>query len=103
VRSIAGFISVQRRQNVRGVSYYRAREPTPACPAYPGVKCVSVQVAIFDGQTVLPLSQARRSRVKPFEQRQLHEHRHHPPGIKNAITVTICPKFKIPNQKVTLK
>jgi hypothetical protein len=31
--------------------------PTPACPAYRGVKCGSVQVPIFDCQPALPLSQ----------------------------------------------
>jgi hypothetical protein len=57
----------------------RAR-PTPSCPAYPGVSCADdlVQVAIFDGQTVLPLPHARHQTVKPVEQRELHG------------TVTIC-------------
>jgi hypothetical protein len=50
-----------------------------------------VQVAIFDGQTVLPLSQARHQTVKPVEQRQLHG------------TVTIRPELKIANQQVTQK
>jgi hypothetical protein len=48
-----------------------------------------VRVAIFDGQTVLPLSQARHQTVKPFEQRELHG------------TVTIRPELEISNQKVT--
>jgi hypothetical protein len=50
-----------------------------------------VQVAIFDGQTTLPLPRARHQTVKPFEQRQL------------CGTVTIRPKLKISNQKVTQK
>jgi hypothetical protein len=45
-----------------------------------------MQVAIFDGQTVLPLSRARRRTVKPFHG-----------------TVTIRPVLKIPNQKLTQK
>jgi hypothetical protein len=50
-----------------------------------------VQVAIFDGQTALPLSRASPSNREPFEQRQLHG------------TVTIRPELKIANQQVTQK
>ena len=68
-----------------------ARETYPACPAYRGVKCGSVRIAIFDYQTALPLPRARGQTVKPFEQREFKG------------TVTICPELKIPNQTVTLK
>jgi hypothetical protein len=68
-----------------------ARDP-PGLSSIPGgVKCGSVQVAIFDGQTVLPFPRVRRRTVKPFKQCELHG------------TVTICPEIKIPNQKVTQK
>jgi hypothetical protein len=50
-----------------------------------------VQVAIFDGQTVLPFPRTRHQTVKPFEQRELHG------------TGTICLKLKISIQTVTQK
>jgi hypothetical protein len=45
--------------------------------------CGSVQVATFNCQTVLPLSQARHQTVKPFQQQQLQAN------------VTICPELNI--------
>ena len=64
-------------------SSLRAR-PTPACPAYPGVKCVSVQVAMFDGQTVLPLSSSSPSNRETVRAGRTPRHCHHPPGIRNS-------------------
>ena len=60
-----------------------ARETPPACPAYRGVSCGSVQVAIFDGQTVLPLPRTRRRNRKTVRAPRTPRHRHHPPGIRN--------------------
>jgi hypothetical protein len=73
--------------------------PRPVQPTGGGVKCGSVRVAIFNRQTVLPLSRARRRTVKPFNQRELQRYRHH----YSNDTVTICLKLKISNQIVTQK
>jgi hypothetical protein len=62
----------------------RAR-PTPAWPRSPGGQLCGQLAA---GRNVTPMLIVT---VKPFEQLELHG------------TVTICPEFKIPNQKVTLK
>jgi hypothetical protein len=47
---------------------FRAGDPPRPVQHTLGVNCSSVQVAIFDGQTVLPLPRARHQTVKPFEQ-----------------------------------
>jgi hypothetical protein len=57
--------------------------PTPACPAYGGS---TVQVAIFDGQTVLPLSLAPLSNPETVRALRTPRHRHHPPEIRNSKT-----------------
>jgi hypothetical protein len=55
-----------------------AQETHPACPAYPGG-----QLWLGAGRNVTALSIFAVT-VKPFDQRQLHEHRHHLPGIRNS-------------------
>jgi hypothetical protein len=55
------------------------RRMIPGLSGIPGGSVAAddpVQLAIFSCQPALPLSQARR-------RRQLHGHRHHPPGIRN--------------------
>ena len=47
-------ISKNLRPVTEGTIFCTTKPPT-ACPAYPGGQVVSVQVAIFDGQTALPL------------------------------------------------
>jgi hypothetical protein len=45
-----------------------ARETYPACPAYRGVKCGSVRIAIFLCQTRYRSLELAVETVKPFEQ-----------------------------------
>jgi hypothetical protein len=57
-----------------------ARETYPACPAYRGVKCGSVQVATSDRQTDLAASSSSPSNRETVPAEKCR-HRHHLPGI----------------------
>jgi hypothetical protein len=68
--------TVQAARTPRHRHHPPARDPPPLVQPTGGVKCGSVQVATY--RRCLAVT------VKPFDQRQLHKHRHHLPGITNC-------------------